>query len=229
MTGGGENDTLRPCHEGSVSSGGYAYHVLDRAVGHGRIFGKPRDFEAFEEVFVEAKKRLPIRLLAWCVLPNHWHLVLWPRGDGDLSEFMRWLTVTHTQRWRRHITRRVRAPCTKAVSSRSPIQEDRHLLAVLRYVERNRCVQIWWGPPRSGGGRAFGIGSAATGGGVLDNEPVALPRDWRRQMQSPEREAELAALRRSVVRGSPFGEESWQERTAKRLGLKSTLRPRGRP
>ena len=46
-----------------VSSGGYAYHVLNRAVGRARIFGKPRDFEAFEEVIVEAKERLPLRLL----------------------------------------------------------------------------------------------------------------------------------------------------------------------
>ena len=82
-----------------VASGGYAYHVLNRAVGKTRIFGKQRDFEAFEEVIREAKGRLPMRVLAWCVLSNHWHFVLWPRGDGDLSEFMRWLTVTHTQRW----------------------------------------------------------------------------------------------------------------------------------
>ena len=81
-----------------VASGGYAYHVLNRAVGKARIFGKQRDFEAFEEVIGEAKERLPMRVLAWCALSNHWHFVLWPRGDGDLSEFMRWLTVTHTQR-----------------------------------------------------------------------------------------------------------------------------------
>ncbi len=82
-----------------VSTGGYAYHVLNRAVGRMRIFGKQRDFEAFEEVIEQAKARLPMRVLAWCVLPNHWHFVLWPRKDGELSEFMRWLTVTHTQRW----------------------------------------------------------------------------------------------------------------------------------
>src|SRR5574340_1351517 len=82
-----------------VSMGGYAYHVLNRAVGRMRIFGKQRDFEAFEDVIGQAKARLPMRVLAWCVMPNHWHLVLWPRRDGDLSEFMRWLTVTHTQRW----------------------------------------------------------------------------------------------------------------------------------
>ncbi len=133
-----------------VASGGYAYHVLNRAVGRTRIFAKQRDFEAFEEVIGQAKERLPMRVLAWCVLSNHWHFVVWPRGDDDLSEFMRWLTVTHTRRWRQHV-------------------------------------------------------------------------------QRPQTEAELEALRRSVVRGAPFGESSWQERTAKKLGLQSTLRARGRP
>ena len=170
-----------------------------------------------------------MRLLAWCVMPNHWHLVLWPRRDGDLSEFMRWLTVTHTQRW--HAAHRTSGtgPLYQGRFKSFPIQEDDHLLAVLRYVERNalranlveradawRWSSLWH--------RVHG--QAAT---ILDDGPAPVPRDWRRQVQSAESEAELAALRRSVVRGSPFGEESWQERTAKRLSLQSTMRPRGRP
>ena len=229
MTGGQENVILLAMPRRlRVSSGGYAYHVLNRAVGRARIFGKPRDFEAFEEVLVEAKKRLPLRLLAWCVMSNHWHLVLWPRGDGDLSEFMRWLTVTHTQRWHAAHHTSGTGPLYQGRFKSFPIQEDDHLLAVLRYVERNplranlvrsagewRWSSLWH--------RAHGDSA------VLDEGPVALPRDWRRHVQSPQSEAELAALRRSVVRGSPFGEDSSQERTAKRLGLISTLRPRGRP
>jgi len=82
-----------------VASGGYVYHVLNRAVGRRLIFAKQRDFEAFEEVIAQTKERIPMRLLAWCVMNNHWHFALWPRGDGDLSEFMRWLSVTHTKRW----------------------------------------------------------------------------------------------------------------------------------
>jgi putative transposase len=82
-----------------VSSGGLAYHVLNRAVPWTRIFRTVRDYEALQQVLGEAKERVPMRLLAWCLMPNHWHLLLWPRGDGDLSEFMRWLSVTHTQRW----------------------------------------------------------------------------------------------------------------------------------
>ena len=86
---------------------------------------------------MEAKKRLPMRVLAWCVMSNHWHLVLWPRGDGDLSEFMRWLTVTHTQRWHAAHHTSGTGPLYQGRFKSFPIQEDDHLLTVLRYVERN--------------------------------------------------------------------------------------------
>ena len=211
------------------AGGGYAYHVLNRAVGRTRIFGRVRDFEAFEETIAEARRRMPMRILAWCVLPNHWHFVLWPRKDGELSEFMRWLTVTHTQRWHAAHHTAGTGPLYQGRFKSFPIQEDDHLVAVMRYVERNALranlverVQQWrWS---SLWHRVHGEGAT-----ILDEGPVPLPRNWLRHVQSAETEAELAALRRSVVRGTPFGEESWQERTAKRLGLQSTLRPRGRP
>jgi putative transposase len=79
--------------------GGYVYHVLNRAVGRATHFAKVTDYEAFVRVLSEALDWVDIRLLAYCVMPNHWHLVVWPERDGDLSEFMRWLTLTHTQRW----------------------------------------------------------------------------------------------------------------------------------
>jgi putative transposase len=212
-----------------VSTGGYVYHVPNRAVGRRRIFGKERDFEAFEEAIEQAKSRLPVRVLAWCVMPSHWHFVLWPRGDGDLSEFMRWLTVTHTQRW--HAAHRTSGagPLYQGRFKSFPIEDDDHLWTVLRYVERNplranmvkeaeawRWSSLWH---RVQGNKA----------GLVDAGPLKLPRRWLQHVQTPQSEAELEALRRSVVRGSPFGEASWQERTAKRLGLQSTLRARGRP
>jgi putative transposase len=212
-----------------VATGGYAYHVLNRGVGKMRLFAKERDFEAFEEVIGQAKERLPMRVLAWSVMSTHWHFVLWPREDGDLSEFMRWLTVTHTQRW--HAAHRTAGtgPLYQGRFKSFPIQEDDHLLTVLRYVERNplranmveeadawRWSSLWHRTHRN---RA----------GLVDAGPVVLPRRWRQHVQAPQTEAELAALRRSVVRGAPFGDADWQQRTAKQLGLESTLRSRGRP
>jgi putative transposase len=80
------------------------YHVLNRAKGRLPLFEKPRDYEAFEKVRGEAHERFPMRMVAYCVLPNHWHLVLWPRRDQDRSRFMAWVTLTPTQRW--HAQRR---------------------------------------------------------------------------------------------------------------------------
>ncbi len=85
-----------------VAAGGVVYHVLNRAVGRGRIFRKEGDYKAFEKVLLQAQERTGTRLLAYCLMPNHWHLVLWPREDGELSQYVRWLSVTHTQRWHAH-------------------------------------------------------------------------------------------------------------------------------
>jgi len=81
--------------------GGFAYHALNRAVGRATLFQKDGDYTAFETVLRQAKDWRPVRLLSYYLMPNHWHLVLWPTQD-DLSEFLRWLTVTHTQRWHAH-------------------------------------------------------------------------------------------------------------------------------
>src|SRR5829696_8651347 len=82
--------------------GGYVYHVLNRAVGRQRIFDSDADYAAFERVIQEAYQQVPMRVLAYCIMPNHWHLVLWPHNDGDLSNFVRWLTHKHTMRWHAH-------------------------------------------------------------------------------------------------------------------------------
>jgi putative transposase len=65
-------------------------------------FTKPTDYAAFEKVLRQAWERLGTRLLAYTVLPNHWHLVLWPREDGELSRSAQWVTVTHVRRWHVH-------------------------------------------------------------------------------------------------------------------------------
>jgi putative transposase len=82
--------------------GGMVYHVLNRANGRATLFHKDGDYEAFERILEEAGSYCAVPLLAYCLMPNHWHLVLRPRGDGELSRFVGWLTLTHTQRWHAH-------------------------------------------------------------------------------------------------------------------------------
>ena len=120
-----------------VTAGGIVYHVLNRANARLRIFFEDSDYQAFENVLESAIDRFNMRLLGYVLMPNHWHLVVWPRNDGDLSRFVGWLTLTHTQRWH---ARRRNAGTGHLYQGRFksfPVQEDQHLRIVCRYVERN--------------------------------------------------------------------------------------------
>jgi len=101
------------------SDAGYVYHVLNRAVGQATLFDKPGDYAAFENILTEAWERSAMRLLSYVIMPNHWHLVLWPEADGALSTYVQWLTVTHVRRWHAHYHRRkARVQSTRDGSSR---------------------------------------------------------------------------------------------------------------
>ena len=71
--------------------GGYTYHVLNRGNARATVFHKPDDFDAFLAMMAEASIRVPMRVLAYCLMPNHFHLALWPHADGELSRWMHWL------------------------------------------------------------------------------------------------------------------------------------------
>ena len=119
-----------------VSAGGYAYHCLDRGNGRATVFRKDGDYEAFERILTETQAHVPgMRLLAYCLMPNHWHLVLWPRRDGELSDFLHWLTLTHTQRWHAHYHDVGGGHLYQGRFKSFPIQEDEHYLAVCRYAD----------------------------------------------------------------------------------------------
>jgi putative transposase len=210
------------------NTGGYVYHALNRAVGRATLFHKDGDYLAFVNTLRQAKDWQPMRLLAYCVMPNHWHLVLWPQHDGDLSEFLRWLTVTHTQRYHAHYHSAGTGPLYQGRFKSFPVQEDAHLLTLLRYVERNPLRAGLVGRAQEWRWSSLGQRGAQSGT-LLDDWPMPRPAGWLRYVNGVETEAELAALRRSVLRGSPLGDAAWVERTAERLGLQATLRPVGQP
>ena len=64
---------------------------------------------------------------------------------------------------------------------------------------------------------------------MLGDWPLERPADWVEFLNEPQSQAELEAIRRSVNRGCPFGDDQWQEQVVEDLGLQQTLRPRGRP
>ena len=125
-----------------LSTGGIAYHVLNRRVGRLELFEKPADYSSFKKILAQAHQSFGVRIAAYCLMPNHWHLLLWPRADGKLSEVMRWITVTHTQRWHAHRHSSGTGPVYIRDAFKSfPVQSDEHFLTVARYVERNAGKQ----------------------------------------------------------------------------------------
>jgi len=216
-----------------IDVGGIVYHVLNRRAGRLPLFKKDEDYAAFEKVLDEAFSKVPMRVLSYCLMPSHWHLVLWPRQDGQLSRFMQWLTTTHLRRWHAHRGTRGTGPVYQGRFKSFPIEKDRHFLTVCRYVERNalranlveRAEDWLW----SSLARRRQKNAAAPWLAPLARWPVAPPRNWTAFVNRAETAAELAALRSSVTRGAPYGDAAWQRRTAARLGLQSALRAPGRP
>ena len=175
----------------------------------------------------QACARVPMRVIGYCLMSNHFHAVLWPPGDHDMARWMEWLLTTQVSHYRKryggvgHVWQgRYRA---------LPIQQDDHLLTVLRYVERNALranlvtraedwlwssLCEWLTPPALP---------------WLDPGPVARGSDWLAHVNQPQTEAELTRLRASVGRGVPYGGEVWVKETAAALGLEFTMRSRGRP
>src|SRR5277367_3394373 len=175
-----------------VSTGGQAYHVLNRAIGRGELFDDNADYLAMERVIERTHKRLPIRIISYCLMPNHWHLVLWPKDDGELSEFMRLMTVTHTQRWHAHHHTAGTGPLYQGRFKSFPIQQDEHFLTVCRYVERSarranlvESARKW--PRGSLAKRALKVPPRWLL--PMDRWPVEPPGNWSRYVNRPQTKA----------------------------------------
>jgi REP-associated tyrosine transposase len=205
--------------------GGYFYHVLNRGNGRRRVFHKEADFAAFANLLREAGERVDVRLLAYCLLGNHFHLLVWPRKDGDLSAYMMWLTTAHVRRYHQHY--HTSGHVWQGRFRSFPIQEDDHLLRVHRYIERNplraglvKRAQDWlWS---SAAAQRDGLP-------LLTKSPVSHSVDWLAYVNKPQTEAEVASLRECIQRRRPYGDSMWIQRTARKMGLEPSLHPRGRP
>jgi putative transposase len=138
---------------GRIAPGGVIYHVLNRGNGRRQVFLKDGDYLAFIKLLAQVREAVPVDLLAYCLMPNHWHLVLRPAADGDLSKFMLRLTTAHVRRHYAHYHDTAGGHLYQGRFKNFPIEEDPHLLTVLQYVEANalrarlvRRAENWkWG------------------------------------------------------------------------------------
>jgi putative transposase len=198
-----------------------------------RIFHKAGDYAAFERVLAEGLDRYPVDLFTYCLMPNHWHLVVRPRSDRALGRWMGWVGVTHVRRYHEHYHSRGGGHLYQGRFKRFPVAEDDYFLTLCRYVEANplraalveRAEDWQW----SGLWRRAQEPSDGEGELRLSAWPLERPRNWLASLNRGLKDEQLEALRVCVQRGRPYGPETWTRRTAARLGLDFTLRGPGRP
>src|SRR5450432_3128649 len=215
---------------GRIAPGGIVYHVLNRGNGRRKLFYKDADFEAYLELLAEAIAHVPMRILGYCLMSNHWHLVLWPHEDGDLSRFMRWLSNTHVRRHHQHYHTYGQGHVYQGRFKSFPVKDDGHLLTLLRYVEANPLraklvsqAQQWrWSSLNCRRSPRKKIE-------LLTPWPVDRPPRWANLVNEPLKAPQLQAIQNSLKRGRPLGDADWSKTIARKLALQFTINPRGRP
>lgn len=214
-----------------IDVGGELYHCINRAVGRQTIFKDEKDFRLFEEILQEVVDGTDMRILAYCIMPNHFHLVLFPRNDGELSDFMKRITVTHTQRYRVATNTVGEGPIYQGRYKSFIIKNDQHLLTVLRYVERNPLTAQLVRDPLE-----WNYGSVYRRYKGTPKEKRLLypwvfeePKDYLSLLAQPLTPKEIEKIERSETKGVPFGDDGYVIEMVEKYGINSTLRGRGRP
>ena len=214
-----------------VHVGGMVYHVWNRANFRSRLFRSPLEYQAFLGIVKESLNIVPLRILAYCLMPNHWHLVLYPRADGDLAKFMQRVTMTHTQRYHAKGRTVGYGHLYQGRYKSLPVEMGGHFMTLVRYVERNarraglapRAEDWRWS---SGHVRLLGKAEEKQ---MLSPWPVPEPADYLKWLNQSQGKEEIAEIRQAIKRNRPYGSEKWTATAVTQFGLESTTRSRGRP
>ncbi|MBM3751343.1 MAG: hypothetical protein FJW21_09210 [Acidimicrobiia bacterium] len=213
----------------AVGSTGVVFHVMNRGVRRWRLFESDVEYQTCLLVLGEARERYPVDLFAYCLMPNHFHLVARPTADGQLSKFMQWFCATHSRRW--HLRRGTTGTGSvyQGRFKAFPVETDAHFLTVSRYVERNPLraslvarAEDW--PWSSLGQRERRLGPIR-----MARWPVESGGDWKEFVNQPEPNSEIVRVRKSLAHSVPFGSDSWSERVGSTLAMKCSARGAGRP
>ena len=215
---------------------GLVYHAMNRGNNRTDVFAGDGDYEAFLESLLVAKGRYPFALFGYCLMSNHFHLLPKPGSGQSISRILQSLSVAHT--WRYHKRHRTSGHVWQGRFKSPVIQDDDHLLVVLRYIEANPVRASTVDDPRDYRWSSYGQHGLGLVDTLLDGFPeweqlgpseVERRRRWRAKLWSAQKQDELTAVRDSLRTGRPLGSPAWVEEVATRLGIDLTPRPRGRP
>ena len=206
---------------------GYVYHVLNRGFLRSEIFGDDKDYDRFVTLLGAAQRTYEMRICAFSLMPNHWHLALWPSEDNIASRFVQHLTSQHVIAWRKRWG--TSGHLYQGRFRSFPVQSEQYYISLIRYIEQNpvraELVTLAWEWKwssawlRENADQDYNI--------TLSNGPVPLPSDWKALLTILESKENYRQLTNSIRRSRPFGDKTWIDSTASELGLRSTLESHG--
>ena len=211
--------------------GGEIYYILNRANARVQIFDDDQDYQIFEKILNEAIEKFDMRLLAYCLMPNHWHLLVHPKQDGDLAKFMGWLSNTHTRRWHTAKNTIGQGHLYQGRYKSFLCQKDDHFITLVRYVERNakkanlcKLAQDWkWSSIYR---REHGSTEQKK---MLSEWLVDTPKNYLSLVNYEQDIDEEKVIENSIEKSNPYGDHDWVKKVVKKFGLEQTLRKVGRP
>jgi len=196
--------------------GDHLFHVLNRKNGDGNLYDTASCYRTFLHFVGEVAAIDRMRILAYCLMPNHWHMLLWPRADGDLARFVQRLTLRHSYAWHSRHGSHGRGHLYQSRYKSFVILDEAYLLTVCRYIERNPVRAKLVDHPAAWRWSSARVHLATTESGlngsaedflapILEPLPIALPSDWKNWLDQPQSDAELDALRMCAQRGTEYG------------------------
>lgn len=210
-----------------VDVGNGMYHIINRANARLQLFFKEKDYKLLESIIKDGAEKFDTRVIAYCIMPNHFHLVVWTREDGELQKYMQWVTLTHTQRW--HVQNKTtgHGHLYQGRYKSFIIEDDKHLFTVMRYVERNplraklvKNLSNW---------KYSSFVNREDKKTFVTKPPISLPGHYNTLVHTPLTANEIDSVRYSVNKGKPFGTEAWTDGIIDKYKLHTTVRGRGRP
>jgi putative transposase len=176
---------------------GHIYHIINRGNGRQQVFHGEGDYRSFVELMEQAGERHPVGLLAWCLMPNHFHLLVRPEQASDLSKWMQWLMTSHVRRY--HQYHRTSGHVWQGRFKSFIVQEDKHLFTVIRYIEANP-VRAGLAPSARDWRWSSHRGRTGLEKDVTESPALPMPTDWTRYVDQAMTDMELEKIRNSLKR-----------------------------
>ncbi len=212
---------------------GKVLHAMNRRVDRQTLFCTDEDYALFRSLMSEAVYKFNLRILEWVLMPNHWHMLIFPETKNQVSEFMHWLCGIHAKKWRAEKDNEGNGALYQDRFKAFLVKPGLHVDRLRNYLAMNPVKAnlvdnpfdwIWGSAKRVH--RDCLISTIP-----ISKGPPPSPSDLKELLSTPLNltETQIDRLEKSFLKGLPYGDDVWTEQMIEEYHLEHTLRKAGRP